>query len=162
MDWLVHFHTIPEEISRNGFKYGVNDFNKLWRTNRDLNNKGYNFAYLWNDIPWDNSFSGKFGYGDGAVMFKANGIYFHHNDDDENQVIFWGEDAIDIIPIYHGDDWTIERELNVDDRHKEQISDSIWYVINKETSRILYYSEELENIVRWVIKNYNQYKNKLI
>lgn len=84
-------------------------------------------------------------------MFHANGIQVYHYGDEQNQVIFWGPSAFDIIPIYHGD---------VSYSNDNSSSDT-WYIQDDKTSRVIYESEDIEDVVTWVENNWFQYRNRL-
>lgn len=148
--WLIHFTSDAESVSRDGFKYGVDEMEKLGLTTHlgefDKKYGGYNFAYLISDF---NSYAkgrysrGKRGYkyGDEAVLFRASGIKVWHHVDEEPQVIFYGNTARNIIPIVNGD--------NAD-----------WAIKNKN-GRIIFENDDLERVVYWVLKNYEQYRKRI-
>ena len=142
-NWLIHFTNYADNISKEGFKYGMKDIESLGLTTLlPKNTNGYNFAY---DITEFKKFGlehNKYKYGNQAVMFVADGIKAYHNKDFENQVIFVGKKAKNIIPITPSDA-------------------KLWSIKNKKTNEIIIESDDLNDIVKWVIKNYNKYK-KLI
>lgn len=149
--WLIHFTNDAEGIAKNGFKYGVDEIDKLGLTTYlgDFEKKygGYNFAYLLRDF---NSYGkagigsrgGKYKYGKEAVIFRASGIKLYHYGDEEPQVIFYGNTAKNIIPITTGE--------NAD-----------WAIYNTKTGGKLVEFDDLEKLVRWVETNYPQYSKKL-
>lgn len=148
--WLIHFTSDAESISREGFKYGVDEMEKLGLTTHlgefDKKYGGYNFAYLISDFnryAKGNYSRGKRGYkyGDEAVLFRASGIKVWHHGDKEPQVIFYGNTARNIIPITDGE--------NVD-----------WSIRNKN-GRVIFENDDLERVVEWFLKNYEQYRKRL-
>lgn len=145
--WLIHFTNNADSIAYEGFKYGAEDISKLGLTTRlsefDKKYGGYNFSYLLSDFKkYGIRNRGGYKYGDEAVIFRASGIKLYHYGDEEPQVIFYGNTAKDIIAITKGDN-----------------SD---YSIKSKDDKILFENDDLETVVNWLIKNYNQYRKKLI
>ena len=148
--WLIHFTDDAFSISSKGFTRGVDNMAHLGlTTNFSENvkkNGGYNFAYLLNDFE-RYAFEGRGGgrprYGSECVIFRASGVKIYHYGDNEPQVIFWGKDARDIIPITRdgNDEWV----LPTDDHGKP-----------------VYKNEDLDNVVNWVVNNFEQYRSVLL
>jgi ADP-ribose pyrophosphatase YjhB (NUDIX family) len=150
--WLIHFTNEPDDIAINGFKYGVDEIDKLGLTTQlsDFDKKygGYNFAYLLSDFnrygkAGHGSRGGEYKYGKEAVIFRASGLEVYHHGDEEPQVIFYGNTATNIIPINAG-------------------QNSKWAVYNRKTGRAIIESDDLEKIAYWVDKNYAQYYKTLL
>lgn len=148
--WLIHFTDEAKSIAEEGFLYGVDEADKLGLTTQlsefDKKYGGYNFAYTLTDFVryagggWRNK---GYKYGDEAVIFNASGIKLLHYGDEEPQVIFYGNTAKNIIPITYG-------------------KDTDWGVYSVKTDKLLYENDELEKVVEWVVKNYNQYRKELV
>ena len=145
--WLIHFTDDAEGIARQGFKYGVDEIDKLALTTHlgEFEKKygGYNFAY---DIEryarYAHSNHGRgFKYGKEAVIFRASGMELWHYGDEEPQVIFYGNTAKSIIPITEGEE------------HQ-------WAVKSVKSGRSLYESDEFDDIVVWIIRNFIQYRKQ--
>lgn len=146
--WLIHFTDNADDIAREGFKYGVDDMTKLGLTTHlgefDKKYGGYNFAYLLNDFSKyakGNYSRGKYKYGKEAVVFNASGIKVWHYGDNEPQVIFYGNTARNIVPITSGE--------NND------------YAIFGKNGRVLFEHDDLETVVYWLIRNFEQYRKSL-
>lgn len=145
--WLIHFSDNAEEIAYQGFRYGMDDMRTLGLTTyfKDEAKKhgGYNFAFLLSDFVrhgWGRGRSPK--YGSGCVLFRASGIKVYHYGDEEPQVIFWGKDARDIVPVIdRGGDWCLP-----EDDHGKPV----------------YQSDDLEKVADWVVKNFPQYRKTLL
>jgi len=149
--WLIHFTEDADSISSKGFIYGVDDIDKLGLTTHlsDFEKKygGYNFSYLLSDFirygktnrSWQTQ---EYKYGKEAVIFRASGVKLWHHTDEEPQVIFYGKTATNIIPITSGDD-------------------TKYAVHSSKNGEELYGSDDMENIVNWIIKNYTQYRKHL-
>jgi hypothetical protein len=146
--WLIHFTDDAEGIARQGFKYGVDEIDKLALTTHlgEFEKKygGYNFAY---DIDryarYAHSNHGRgFKYGKEAVIFRASGMELWHYGDGEPQVIFYGNTAKSIIPITEGEE------------HQ-------WAVKSVKSGRSLYESDEFDDVVVWVLRNFIQYRKQL-
>ena len=148
--WLIHFTTKAKMIAKDGFKLGVNDPRKLGMTtlmgSKSKENGGYNFAFLLSDFLDYYTYNSRYGpqskYGDQAVIFRASGIKVWHNGDQENQVVFYGKEAKDIIPVTLGK------------KH-------FWSVWDKEGKKVVYESSEIEKISNWIVKNYSQYRKHI-
>lgn len=144
--WLIHFTDDADEIAREGFKLGVSEYDRLGLTkhmsNFDKEFGGYNFAYTLNDFQrYGYQGYGKYKYGNEAVLFRASGIRTYHNGDEEEQVIFYGNTARNIIPITSGEN---------DD-----------FAVYTKNGRLLYENDSLPKVVDWVVKNYVQYRKQL-
>lgn len=145
--WLIHFTKDAYSISKEGFKYGVDEMGKLGLTCHlsDFEKKygGYNFAYTIQDYV-RYAKSGHYGrytfkYGNEAVIFRASGIKLWHWGDEEPQVIFYGNTAKNIIPITGGEN-------------------AEYGVKSSKTGAKLFESDDFNSVVNWIIKNYDQYR----
>ncbi len=142
--WLIHFTNEPWGIAKNGFARGVSELDKLHLTTRlgefDKKYGGYNFAFR-ADI-YNRYAKGRQGYkyGNEAVMFIGSGIEITHHGDEEPQVIFWGKKAKNIVPITleYGEDYTVH---------------------NIKKGGVVYKNQDLDDVVSWVMRNYDRYKN---
>jgi len=148
-EWLIHFTGDALAIASQGFKHGVDvdDLNQLGlSTHWKMESKrgGFNFAYDTDDFKRYGK--GQHGqgwkYGKEAVVFQANGIRVWHYGDDEPQIIFEGKTARNIVPIREGYD--------------------SWEVISQNTGNVVYKNEELDEVVNWVIRNFQQYRKPLL
>ncbi len=147
--WLIHFTSDAEGIAKDGFKYGVDQMERLGLTTHlgefDKKYGGYNFSYLLSDFPKfasrDYTQGGGFKYGHEAVIFTASGIRLWHYGDDEPQVIFYGNTARNIIPVTSGE--------------------NAKFAIHSKNGRILFESDDLVKIVKWVVDNFQQYRKSL-
>lgn len=143
--WLIHFTDSASDVASSGFQFGMPEPWALGLTTH-LNESakesgGYNFAYLLRDYNKYGSSRGRWKYGKEAVVFRASGVEVYHYGDNEPQVIFDGSTAKDIIPIWHNEEG--------------------WTVSNKSTGGAFHASDDLDNVVQWLVNNYNQYKNVL-
>ena len=174
--WLIHFTPNPGEISANGFTKGTQDMEELGVTHGSQRyEEGYNFAFIADKATNEEAryYLGHDGYGNlddnaGAVMFKADGIEAYHGGDAQDQVIFWGPSARNIIPIYHGNveemsyvGWDYDDIENPDKFYKNRGDTNCWYILGKNNN-LLYCNENIRKIIMWVEKNYFQYRNELI
>ena len=79
------------------------------------------------------------------MIFRASGVKLWHYGDNEDQVIFYGPSAKDIIYLEFNDE-TDE-----------------WYISStKRYGQILYQNEDLGEVVYWIERNYDQYRKHLI
>jgi RNA:NAD 2'-phosphotransferase (TPT1/KptA family)/GNAT superfamily N-acetyltransferase/2'-5' RNA ligase/8-oxo-dGTP pyrophosphatase MutT (NUDIX family) len=134
--WLVHFTDFPDEIAKSGFKYGMDRVETLALTTYFKEDAkkfgGYNFAL---DAHHRNLESLGSNYGKHCVLFQANGIETWHTGDDFEQIIFWGKDARNIIPIYDSGGY------------------GTWSVGEDKDGNPLFESEDLSQVVEWAITN---------
>lgn len=149
-EWLIHFSDNAGDIWREGFKYATSDVSDLGYSGAgSITNKeseGYDFAYLASEFDrYGRSKYHRNGYkyGSEAVMFRASGVKATHFGDEEEQVMFYNKDAKDIVYLEHSD-WTDE-----------------WYV-GSNNGRPLYHSDNLEDVVLWVERNFDQYRKHLV
>lgn len=174
--WLIHFTPNAGEIAANGFTKGTQDMEELGVTHGSQRyEEGYNFAFIADKATNEEAryYLTNGGYGRlddnaGAVMFKADGIEAYHGGDCQNQVIFWGPSAKNIIPIYHGDveemsyvGWDYDDIENPDKFYNNRGDTNCWYILGKNNN-LLYCNEDIRKIITWVEKNYFQYRNELI
>lgn len=168
--WLIHFTNRydAEEIVRNGFIKGTKSLNHLNITHGSNHNEnGYNFAFVADEATNNDAmyYLGYLGEDSAAVMFQANGIEAYHKYDEQNQVIFWGPSAKNIIPIYYGaiDDGYLKNFDNSDAYEVYQNnrgSVDCWYVLGKD-DKLLYSNDDISYVVDWVMKNYYQYRKEI-
>jgi len=140
-EWLVHFTDYANSIAEEGFKYGAPDPSRIAYTRFESESarssgEGYNFAFLATDTK---NLTGK-KYGEEAVLFKANGILVTHYGDNEEQVIFIGNTARDIIPLI-----------------KSKWDDYI-KIGNFDIKKFTTFKEA----VRWTTANFNQYRKTIL
>lgn len=148
--WLIHFTDNAKTISTEGFRYAVDDMTKIGLTTHlsefDKSDIGYCFAYTLDDFHKYGraaSFSStEYKYGSEAVIFNASGIEVWHYGDEEPQVIFYSDTAKNIIPITGGE------ELD-------------YGVYNINNGRLIYESNDMNDIVKWVETNFRQYRKQL-
>lgn len=143
---LIHFTNKPKEIANKGFEYGVSDANKLGLTRYlDISYKldgGYNFAYVISDIhKYAEVRKGLYKYGTEAVIFRASGIKVWHDGDKEEQVIFQGKNAKDIVPITKGEKYQ--------------------FAVYNKKGRLLYENDDMLKVVNQITNNYIQYHKNI-
>jgi len=145
--WLIHFTDDAFSIASNGFNMGMGELEQLGLTTHFTDEAkkygGYNFAFDTSDfMKYAPGSRGTWKYGKEAVVFRASGIKVWHHGDQEPQIIFFGETANSIVPIYEN-------------------NDGLWIVGQRPSGEPVYRHESLENVVDWVEANYNQFKRVL-
>jgi len=136
--WLIHFTNNAYAISRRGFRHGTEDMNTLGLTTHlTKKEKGWNFAFEPLSKHAGYAAQNK-KYGKNAVLFRgAAGVKVYHYGDEEEQIIFVGENARDIVPLFRSEQgWTVE---------------------STEDEKPLV-EGNYEKVVSWVMNNYEQYK----
>jgi hypothetical protein len=102
---------------------------------------GYNFAFTLNKfLKSQLKRSDEFKYGKEAVLFRASGIEAWHIGDEEYQVLFYGNTAKNIVAVTEG-------------------YEKRWGIRGK-SGRILFEDDDLDVVVKWFVKNYNQYRKQ--
>lgn len=163
-EWLIHFTPNVNAVAKYGFTKGTQDFGHLAVTHGENQDKeGYNFAFIADKATNEEA---KYYLGDedggGAVMFKADGIEAYHEGDDQDQVIFWGPSARNFIPIYHGNiqELGYVNTEKANDFFNNRGHVNSWYVLGRN-NKLLYSHSNIHRVVKWVEKNYFQYRNGL-
>ena len=136
-EWCIHFTDNATSIARNGFNSGTLSMDKFAYTDMRTNmGEGYNFAY-----PLDEKRVNDALYGQEAVIFQTSGVRIHHYGDDEDQVIFYGPDAKNFIPIVKDDADT--------------------WCIYGQNGQVFKRGTPME-IVRWALSNLPQYRKQIM
>jgi len=81
--WLIHFTNHADDVAKQGFRYGVNDFTRLalttWTENDHRDKQGgYNFAFRLKDFHYMARSGNSWKYGKECVIFRASGILCRH------------------------------------------------------------------------------------
>jgi len=157
-EWLVHYtdKNSANDILQNGFKVGIPPslVDKISYTgNIEDTDKtgGFNYALKVSEMSDDKyAYNDKYGYA--AVVFIGSGIEIYHPGDKENQVIFWGNSVRNMVIIY----------FRLPDNDEEEYGH---YIIKSKKrtklikcSRYANSSENRNKLIKWVVKNYRQYK----
>ncbi len=151
--WLVHFSDHARSIAREGFTVGADDVTNLGitrHTNKGYESEGYNFAFLANSREVETTARSR-KYGKHAVMFRGSGVHFYHYGDSENQIVFYGPDVKEFVLLENdGGDFKIVGNQNHTARD---------YLFDPSTTRNS--EETITQCIKWVEKNWQQYKNVL-
>ena len=137
-EWCIHFGSDSDSISKEGFTGGTPDINHLAYTNAGAqkHQSGYDFAFAINDRSVDYN-----EYGDEAVIFRTSGVEVYHCGDGQNQVIFWGPNVKNFIPIHQDNgDW----------------------VVYGAKGQILVRRERPSEIAIWATENLPQYRKQIM
>jgi hypothetical protein len=152
-EWLVHFTKDALSIAQQGFIKGIPDYDKLGLTTQlpeEMKEKGgFNFAYRTKDDRFISvAQRGWHGwrFGEEVVVFRANGYAVWHRTDEQQEVVFWGKTARDIVPV--------------------RLQPDGWTVLSKSGAKV-FSSRDTEDdglwrCVQWVKANYDQYRKKLM
>ena len=152
--WLVHFSDDAMNIARDGFKYGMDQMDKLGLTTYfkdtgfDKGRGGYNFAFEAGS-RWANNAARQGKYGTDVVMFTNAGVKAWHSGDEEDQVMFWGAnvDPRSIILISKSDDYTMHEGWCVS-QHPSK---------GRFERDCVYQNEDFDTVTNWVEQNWRQY-----
>lgn len=148
--WLLHFTDNAYDVFKDGFDFGTYDISELGLTSYKKSEKGGTFAFAYDAETtglrtYGASGYRDFKYGQQVVMFRASGVKVYHNTDEEYQVIFDTRTVKDLIVI-----------------EKTAYNDSDVWAVTDRKGRPLYKTQtddrdQLDNAVKWVIKNYDRY-----
>ena len=173
-EWMVHFSDYADKIAKEGFTKG-NDYEgnlKSATYQRGKTEGGYNYAYLASDV-----IGGK-GYKfldylkereTPFVMFKGNGYRFHHNQDEEDQVVLNNIQKGTMVFVRRlYDQWCVL--ANVNPNWKKRMKDinpkpeDERFAMNNPRNiieGILYSDDDINKVIKWVVNNFDQYHNKI-
>lgn len=143
--WLIHFSDESVNIRNKGFEYGHEDMRSLGLTTQFKNRQeqaGWNFAFEALSKHAQKAAHDSH-YGSEAILFRSAGVAAYHYGDEENQVIFKGQDARDLVYL--------ERTAGQDE----------FSILSNKNDRVIFKGDYLA-VVKWVIANFNQYRNVLM
>lgn len=190
-EWMIHFNDIRNtiNIASNGFKQG-NAMNKkpeqVTYNKPKVETNFFNYAYLATDvINYVNDPYASFAIETfmeyimnekecSFIMFKGNGYRFYHIGDSEEQVVFNNiQPNTKVLILKINDNYCVMNStsakpiLNRPNQFKkgEQGLDlNIHKDFNNPKnnfSNILYFSREIDKVIKWVMTNFEQYKKNL-
>lgn len=138
-EWCIHFGPDSDAIAKEGFTRGTEEIERLAYTGagQQKRSAGYDFAFPLGerDIDYNN-------YGNEAVIFQTSGIEIYHHGDSQNQVIFWGPEAKNFIPI----------------KYDGEVGD--WCIYGKNGQVLK--SGDPSDILDWAINNLPQYRKQIM
>ncbi len=173
-EWMVHFSDYADKIAKEGFTKG-NDYEGKLKSatyQRGKTEGGYNYAYLASDV-----IGGK-GYKfldylkereTPFVMFKGNGYRFHHNQDEENQVVLNNVQKGTMVFVRRlYDQWCVLANVNPNWKNRTKDinprpEDERFAMYNPRNiiEGILYSDDDIDKVIKWVMNNFDQYRNKI-
>lgn len=173
-EWMVHFSDYADKIAKEGFTKG-NDYDGKLKSatyQRGKTEGGYNYAYLASDV-----IGGK-GYKfldylkereTPFVMFKGNGYRFHHNQDEEDQVVLNNIQKGTMVFVRRlYDQWCVlstanpnwkKRTKDINPRPEDER-----FAMNNPRNiieGILYSDDDIDKVIKWVMNNFDQYRTKI-
>lgn len=173
-EWMVHFSDYADKIAKEGFTKG-NDYEgnlKSATYQRGKTEGGYNYAYLASDV-----IGGK-GYKfldylkereTPFVMFKGNGYRFHHNQDEEDQVVLNNIQKGTMVFVRRlYDQWCVLSTANPNWKKRTKDinprpEDERFAMYNPRNiiEGILYSDDDIDKVIKWVMNNFDQYRTKI-
>lgn len=173
-EWMVHFSDYADKIAKEGFTKG-NDYDGKLKSatyQRGKTEGGYNYAYLASDV-----IGGK-GYKfldylkereTPFVMFKGNGYRFHHNQDEEDQVVLNNIQKGTMVFVRRlYDQWCVLSTANPNWKNRTKDinprpEDERFAMYNPRNiiEGILYSDDDIDNVIKWVVNNFDQYRSKI-
>ena len=173
-EWMVHFSDYADKIAKEGFTKG-NDYEGKLKSatyQRGKTEGGYNYAYLASDV-----IGGK-GYKfldylkereTPFVMFKGNGYRFHHNQDEEDQVVLNNIQKGTMVFVRRlYDQWCVLSTANPNWKKRTKDinprpEDERFAMYNPRNiiEGILYSDDDIDNVIKWVMNNFDQYRGKI-
>ena len=173
-EWMVHFSDYADKIAKEGFTKG-NDYEGKLKSatyQRGKTEGGYNYAYLASDV-----IGGK-GYKfldylkereTPFVMFKGNGYRFHHNQDEEDQVVLNNIQKGTMVFVRRlYDQWCVLANVNPNWKKRTKDinprpEDERFAMYNPRNiiEGILYSDDDIDKVIKWVMNNFDQYRSKI-
>lgn len=173
-EWMVHFSDYADKIAKEGFTKG-NDYDGKLKSatyQRGKAEGGYNYAYLASDV-----IGGK-GYKfldylkereTPFVMFKGNGYRFHHNQDEEDQVVLNNIQKGTMVFVRRlYDQWCVLSTANPNWKKRTKDinprpEDERFAMYNPRNiiEGILYSDDDIDKVIKWVMNNFDQYRSKI-
>lgn len=173
-EWMVHFSDYADKIAKEGFTKG-NDYDGKLKSatyQRGKTEGGYNYAYLASDV-----IGGK-GYKfldylkereTPFVMFKGNGYRFHHNQDEEDQVVLNNIQKGTMVFVRRlYDQWCVLSTANPNWKKRTKDinprpEDERFAMYNPRNiiEGILYSDDDINKVIKWVMNNFDQYRSKI-
>ena len=173
-EWMVHFSDYADKIAKEGFTKG-NDYDGKLKSatyQRGKTEGGYNYAYLASDV-----IGGK-GYKfldylkereTPFVMFKGNGYRFHHNQDEEDQVVLNNIQKGTMVYVRRlYDQWCVLSTANPNWKKRTKDinprpEDERFAMYNPRNiiEGILYSDDDIDKVIKWVMNNFDQYRSKI-
>ena len=173
-EWMVHFSDYADKIAKEGFTQG-NDYDGKLKSatyQRGKTEGGYNYAYLASDV-----IGGK-GYKfldylkereTPFVMFKGNGYRFHHNQDEEDQVVLNNIQKGTMVFVRRlYDQWCVLSTANPNWKNRTKDinprpEDERFAMNNPRNiiEGILYSDDDIDKVIKWVMNNFDQYRSKI-
>lgn len=173
-EWMVHFSDYAHKIAKEGFTKG-NDYDgnlKSVTYQRDKTEGGYNYAYLASDVI--GSKGCKFldylkERETPFVMFKGNGYRFHHNQDEEDQVVLNNVQKGTMVFVRRlYDQWCVLANVNPNWKNRTKDinprpEDERFAMNNPRNiiEGILYSDDDIDKVIKWVMNNFDQYRTKI-
>ena len=149
-EWCIHFCFDAYSIAREGFKWGTDDIGRLALTGAGLKKpaEGYNFAFPIGEHHIDRNTYGSISPvtrergSQEAVIFQTSGVEVYHEGDEQNQVVFWGPNAKNFIPI----------------KYDREVGD--WCIYGNKGQVLK--SGSPSEILNWVLDNLPQYRKQIM
>lgn len=173
-EWMVHFSDYADKIAKEGFTKG-NDYDGKLKSatyQRGKTEGGYNYAYLASDVI--GSKGSKFldylkERETPFVMFKGNGYRFHHNQDEEDQVVLNNiQKGTKVFVRRLYDQWCVLSTANPNWKNRTKDinprpEDERFAMYNPRNiiEGILYSDDDIDKVIKWVMNNFDQYHNKI-
>ena len=173
-EWMVHFSDYADKIAKEGFTKG-NDYDGKLKSatyQRGKTEGGYNYAYLASDVIGGKGW--KFldylkERETPFVMFKGNGYRFHHNQDEEDQVVLNNIQKGTMVFVRRlYDQWCVLANVNPNWKNRTKDinprpEDERFAMNNPRNiiEGILYSDDDIDKVIKWVMKNFDQYRTKI-
>ena len=173
-EWMVHFSDYADKIAKEGFTKG-NDYDGKLKSatyQRGKTEGGYNYAYLASDVigSKETKFLDYLKERETPfVMFKGNGYRFHHNQDEEDQVVLNNIQKGTMVFVRRlYDQWCVLSTANPNWKKRTKDinprpEDERFAMYNPRNiiEGVLYSDDDIDNVIKWVVNNFDQYRSKI-
>jgi len=146
-DWIVYKNNTGRiaKFYKDGFENGLDEHDELYNWFYDGNqNNQYGDIHIGRPSGDISSYNFEVGQNEDVLMFKSSGVQLSDYSNNIDVVAFYGKAVHDLIWIEYG--------TSESDNFWE-----VWYIESKNGERLIE-KEELEEVIEWVEKNYDQYR----
>jgi len=146
-DWIVYKNDTSKivKIYKDGFENGIDDYDQIYNYFYNDQNNQYGDIHIGRPIDDISSFDFKIDKNEDILMFKSSGVRLSDYSNNFDVVAFYGKAVYDLIWIEYG--------LTQANHYYE-----VYFIESTITGERLVEKEELEEIIEWIEKNYDQYR----
>ena len=148
-DWILYKNNSNKikEIWFNGFVNGLDEYDELYNWFYNDQDNQYGDIHIGRPINNISSYNFDVGKEEDVLMFKSSGVKVSDLGNNIDVVAFYGKAVYDLVWLEYG--------FSENDEQYE-----VWFVESDNNGRLVEL-DDFEQLVEWVEKNYDQYRNHL-